>query len=146
MPSYIKSFPIKKTELTKAVIARKSNLKTISSIVHPLVRKKMKIFINKNKNTKYIVLDVPLILENKLNKKGDILIFVKTSPKKILNRLNKRSNFNKNIFRKLINNQMSLQKKIKLSNYIIENNFPPDTVKKKVILLKKKIMHERNCS
>ena len=82
LPSYIKSFPIKKTELSKAVIAKNSNLKIISSIVHPLVRKKMKIFINKNKNTKYIVLDVPLILENKLNKKGDILIFVKTSQKK----------------------------------------------------------------
>jgi len=35
----------------------------------------MKLFLNKNKNKKFVVLDIPLLLENKLNKKSDILIF-----------------------------------------------------------------------
>ena len=33
-------------------------------------------FIKQNKGKKIIVLDIPLLLENKINKKSDILIFV----------------------------------------------------------------------
>ena len=36
----------------------------------------MNFFLKKNKNKKFVVLDIPLLLENKINKKGDILIFV----------------------------------------------------------------------
>ena len=43
----------------------------------------MKFFFNKNKNKKFVILDIPLLLENKINKKGDILIFVDS--KKISN-------------------------------------------------------------
>ena len=54
----------------------------------------------KNKNKKFVVLDVPLLLENKLNKKGDILIFVDTKKSDILKKLTKRKNFNKKLFNK----------------------------------------------
>ena len=49
LPSYIKSFPIKKRELVEAISKDKKNLKKISYIVHPLVRKKMNFFLEKNK-------------------------------------------------------------------------------------------------
>ena len=41
-------------------------------------------FIKKNKNKKFIVLDIPLLLENKINKKNDILIFVDAKKKKLI--------------------------------------------------------------
>ena len=52
LPSYIKSFPIKKKELVEAISQDKKNLKKISFIVHPLVRQKMNIFLKKNKKKK----------------------------------------------------------------------------------------------
>ena len=62
-----------------------------------------------------VVLDIPLLIENKLNKKGDILIFVKTKRSKIIKRLKKRKNYNKKILDKLRSNQSSLLKKERLS-------------------------------
>jgi len=146
LPKYIKSFPINKIELSKAILDNDKNLKKIVSIVHPIVRKKMNLFIKKNKKEKIIVLDIPLLIENNLNKKNDILIFIQAKKKDINLRLKKRKNFDK----KIINNLRKLQKplvyKKKLSTYIIRNNFRLPTVKKRVKTIKEQILNERNSS
>ena len=144
LPSYIKSFPIKKKELIEAIRKDKKNLKKISYIVHPLVRQKMNIFFKINKKQKLVLLDIPLLIENKLNKKGDILIFIQSKKSKILNRLKKRPNFNKKILRKLKENQELESKKKRLASYIINNNYSANVMKKKIKLIKNKILHERN--
>ena len=144
LPSYIKSFPIKKKELIEAIRKDKKNLKKISYIVHPLVRQKMNIFFKINKKQKLVLLDIPLLIENKLNKKVDILIFVKSKKSKILKRLNKRPNFNLKILKNLQENQTKISKKIKLADYTVDNNFPVNIMKKKINLLKKRILYERN--
>ena len=76
LPKYIYSFPIKKKEIGKAIIENQNNLKKIIKIVHPIVRTNMNKFIKKNKKKKMVVLDIPLLLENKINKKNYILVFV----------------------------------------------------------------------
>ena len=83
LPNHILSFPIDKIEVTKAILTNKSNLKKIIKIVHDEIRKKMKLFIKKNKNKKIVVLDIPLLLENKINNKSDILVFVETRKEEI---------------------------------------------------------------
>ncbi len=144
LPKYIKSYPINKIELTRAILANKFNLKKIVKIIHPLVRKKMNNFLKKNAKKKLLVLDVPLLIENKLNKKKYILVFVDSKKKQINKRLKKRKNYNK----KIIENLRKLQKKIshkkKLSTYIIKNDFKLLTVKKRVKLIKNSILNERN--
>ena len=112
LPSYIKSFPIKKKELVEAINKDKKNLKKISYIVHPLVRQKMNLFLKKNRKQKIVLLDIPLLIENKLNKKGDILIFIKSKKSKIFNRLKKRPNFNLKFLKNLQENQTKLSKKL----------------------------------
>ena len=144
LPRFIKSFPILKSQLIKAINEDKKNLKKISSVVHPLVRKKLKSFLNKNKKNKIIVLDIPLLIENKLYNKKDILIFVNSNQNKVINRLRKRKNYNKQILSNLRKNQANLLKKRKLANYIVDNNFSPNIMKKKISLLKNKILYERN--
>ena len=52
LPNYINSFPVNKNEMSKAILANKSNLKKIVKIVHLEVRKKMSIFLKKNKKKK----------------------------------------------------------------------------------------------
>ncbi len=144
LPRFVKSFPVSKSQLIKAINHDKKNLQKISSIVHPLVRKKMKLFINKNKKSKIIILDIPLLIENKLYNKRDILIFVKSNKKKIIERLKKRKNYNKKILLKLKMNQTRLLKKKKLANYVVDNNFSPNIMRYKINFLKKKILNERN--
>ena len=144
LPKFIKTFPILKSQLINAINHDKKNIKRISSIVHPLVRKKMKLFLNRNKKNKIVILDIPLLVENKLYNKKDILIFVKCNQKKVIKRLKKRKNYNKKVLINLKKNQVDLLKKRKLANYIVDNNFTKIIMKKKVNFLKKKILYERN--
>ena len=144
LPRFVKSFPISKNQLIKAINEDKKNLKKISSVVHPLVRKKMKLFLNKNKKSKIIILDIPLLIENKLYNKKDILIFVKSKQNNVINRLKKRKNYNTKILLNLRKNQTKLLKKRKLANYIVDNNFSVNIMRKKINSLKNKILDERN--
>ncbi len=146
LPKFIKTFPIKKKELISSISSNKKNLKIISSVVHPFVRKNMKKFVIKNKKCEMIIFDIPLLIENKLNKKKDIIIFVKSKKSKVLNRLRKRHNFNEKLIKKLRENQVILSKKEKLADYVINNNFSANVMKKKVKLIKKEILNERNSS
>ena len=89
LPKYIKSYPINKIELSSAILANNRNLKKIISVVHPLVKKEMNFFLKKNSKRKIVVLDIPLLIENKLNKKNDILIFIDAKKKKLIQCLKK---------------------------------------------------------
>ena len=140
LPNYITSFPIKKSELSKAIIANQKNLKKIIKIVHPEIRFKMNNFLKRNKAKKYVVLDIPLLLESKINKKNDILIFVDAKKKEIKKRLKKRSNFNVQIARKFKKLQLPIELKKKKSDFIIKNNFRNNSVKKNVKKVIKKIL------
>ena len=144
IPNFVKSFPISKKELIQAINYNNKNLKKISLIVHPLVRKKMNNFIKKNKKKKILVLDIPLLIENKLYGKEDVLIFVNSKKSKVIKRLKKRKNYNLNILKKLKENQIMLSKKRKLAKYIVDNNYSPTIMKKKIKILKEKILHERS--
>jgi dephospho-CoA kinase len=123
LPKYIFSFPIEKKEISSAILANKNNLSKIVKIVHVEIRKKMHIFLKKNKNSKIVILDIPLLLENKINKKGDILVFVQSKQKDILKKLKKRKNFNQKLLKKFKNIQYSVKYKKKKSNFIVRNNF-----------------------
>jgi len=94
LPKQITKFPIDKNEIINAIIENKKNLKKIINIVHKEVRKKLTLFLKKNRNHKIIILDIPLLIENKIYNKKDILIFVDSKKKDINKRLKKRPNFN----------------------------------------------------
>ena len=89
------NFPIKKFQLINIINKNPNNLKKITKIIHPIVRKEMKLFLKKNQNKKAVVLDIPLFLENNLDHKNDILVFIDPDKKKAILRLKRRTNFNK---------------------------------------------------
>ena len=142
LPKYIISDHLDKKFLLKAVLDSKNNLKKISKIVHPIVRNRMNKFLIKNKTKKLVVLDIPLYLENKLNKRGDVLIFVEAKRKDIQKRLEKRKYFNKKLNRNLKSLQLPLTIKKKLSNYVIKNTFNAKKIKNDVKLIKTGILNK----
>ncbi len=139
LPKYITQFPIKKEEVTKTILANKNNLRKIIKIIHPEIRKKMNIFLKKNKKRELIILDIPLLLENKINKRKDILIFVQSNRTEILKRLKKRQNFNSKIMNRFRKIQLPLDYKRKKSNFIIKNNFTKRFIKKQIKYILNKI-------
>ena len=140
LPKYFNSYPIKKHEVTEAILANSNNLKKIINVVHLEIRKKMNVFLKKNKNKKVVILDIPLLLENRINKKSDILVFVQSKKLDILKRLRKRTNFNQKLLNKLRKLQLSLVYKKRKSHFIIKNNFTNKFVKRDVKYILKKIL------
>ena len=138
LPKYISSFPINKNEITKAILSNKVNLQKIISIVHLEIRKLLKLFLIKNRNKKIIILDIPLLLENKINNKDDILVFVESKKIETEKRLKKRLNFNRKLINKFKKIQFSSSYKKKKANFIIKNNFKKKTLNKSI----KKILNE----
>ena len=141
LPKYIISDHLDKKFLLKAVLDSKNNLKKISKIVHPIVRTRMNKFLIKNKTKKLVVLDIPLYLENKLNKKGDVLIFVEAKRKDIQRRLKNRKYFNEKLNRNLKSLQLPLTIKKKLSHHVIKNTFNAKKIKNDVKHIKTEILN-----
>ena len=140
LPKYIYSYPINKNEITSAILANKTNLKKIIKIVHKEIRKKMYIFLKKNKRKKIVILDIPLLLENRINKKNDVLIYVQSKNSEVLKRLNKRKNFNKKLYKKFKKIQLPLAYKERKSDFVIKNNFIFQSVKKDIKNILNKIL------
>ena len=140
LPKYFNSYPIKKHEVTEAILANSNNLKKIINVVHLEIRKKMNFFLKKNKNKKVVILDIPLLLENRINKKSDILVFVQSKKLDILKRLRKRTNFNQKLLNKFRKLQLSLVYKKRKSHFIIKNNFTNKFVKRDIKYILKKVL------
>ena len=113
-------------------MANQNNLEKIIKIVHPRNKKKNEYFFKKNKDKKIVILDIPLLLENKINKKKDILVFVQSKKSIVLKRLKKRKNFNQKLLKKFKSIQLPINYKKKKSQFIIKNDFTPKICKKEV--------------
>jgi dephospho-CoA kinase len=140
LPKYIFSFPIDKREISNSILVNKKNLKKIVKIVHKEIRKKMNIFLKKHKNKKIVILDIPLLLENKINKKDDILVFIQSKQSDILKKLKKRKNYNQKLIKKFKNIQYSLKYKKKKSDFIIKNDFTKKSVNDGIKTILKEII------
>ena len=114
--------------------------------MHPFVRANLNKFLIKNKKKKAVVLDVPLLLEGKINKKNDILVFVSSKKYDINKRLRKKPNANLKVFKILKKLQLPLEIKKRRSNFIIKNNFKSISVKKNVKILKNIILNNERSS
>ena len=146
LPEYIYEFPIDKIQLSKAILANNSNLKKIIKIVHKEIRNKLQSFLIKNKRKRFVILDIPLLLENKINKKKDILVYVESDKIDILRNLKKRKNFNVKILNKFKKIQLPLAYKKRNSTFIIKNKFTQKSVKDGVNKILKIIKDERSSS
>tara|TARA_Y100001970_G_scaffold292011_1_gene431503 strand:- start:703 stop:1323 length:621 start_codon:yes stop_codon:yes gene_type:complete len=140
LPKHILSFPINKIEISKAILSNENNIKKITKIVHREIRKEMKLFIKKNKNKKIIILDIPLLLENKINNKKDILVYVDSKITEINKRIKKRVNFDTRILKIFKKIQYTKSYKKRESNFIIKNDFTKKTVKKGISNILKNIV------
>jgi|TARA_B100001093_G_scaffold514688_1_gene589305 dephospho-CoA kinase len=111
----------------------KENLKKLEKIIHPLARKEMFAFINKNKNQPFLFMEIPLLIESKLTKFFDIIFYIKSNKNLRLKRYKKNKNDPK-LFKMLDNHQLKDSIKIKFCNHIVVNN-------ESLIILKRKLLN-----
>lgn len=132
LPKYISSFPINKQELIQAISSNQGCLKKIIKIVHPEVRKKMKLFLQKNKNKKAVILDIPLLLENKLNEPEDVIICIEAQQKMLDKKLQQRPGYNKKMVSMLRKIQLPIEEKKSRADFVLVNNYNKKTMQLRV--------------
>jgi dephospho-CoA kinase len=126
---------IDKEELRASLKKSPNKFRFLNKIIHPTVRKKLDLFLTKYKKNKLVVLDVPLLVENKMFNFVDIFILVKTRSSSFLSRIKKRKNLDKQFLNILKKQQTSEKIKENFADFIIYNSS-----KNKVKLQVKKII------
>ena len=117
-----------------------SNIKKIiklEKIIHPLVRKEMHKFLKKNKKEKFTFLEIPLLIESKLMKNFDVIIFIKAKRRIRMQRF-KQKGGNQKIFNILNKKQLTDKKKIKYCNHVVVNEKNLKILKKNLLDIFKK--------
>jgi dephospho-CoA kinase len=113
---------INKQDLRDSLKKNPKKFKFLNKIIHPIVRKRLAIFLSRFKKNKLVVLDIPLLVENKMLNFVDILVLVKTRTNAFLSRIKKRKNLDKQFLNILKKQQASEKIKEGYADFIIYNS------------------------
>ncbi|MGN7939584.1 dephospho-CoA kinase [Bacillus sp. 7586-K] len=115
---------INRQKLGSIIFADEKKRQQLNSIVHPAVREEMlkQVESEKQKNALAVVLDIPLLFESKLTHIVDKTILVYVDEHIQLERLMGRNGYTEHEARMRIESQMPLKEKLKLADYVINNN------------------------
>jgi dephospho-CoA kinase len=127
---------VNKRKLARIVFSNKKKLEKLTGIIHPLVIKEIKKRIKKSRPKSIVVVDAPLLIEAGLRDLVDELIVVKASSKAQSSRC---KTLKKQEIRARVKNQMSLARKVKMADYIVNNNGTLTQTKKEVDKIWEKI-------
>ncbi len=126
---------INRAKLAGLAFHNKRNLRKLCDITHPIVVKKIKrsvSAISNSGNVPAVVIDAPLLIEAGLHEITDYLIVVKTSRATQVKRAMKKTRLSSNEVMKRIRNQVSLSKKARMADYIIDNEGSKNSMKKTI--------------
>ena len=113
---------IDKQELRNALKKNPKKFSFLNKIIHPIVRKKLVLFLSKFKKTRLVVLDIPLLVENKMFNFVDIFILIKTRSNSFNTRIKKRKNLDKHFLNILKKQQRSEKIKEGYADFVIYNS------------------------
>ena len=115
---------IDKKIISKIIFENKQIRKKLELYIFKIVRKKRSDFIKKEKQkkTKLIFIDIPLLFENNLEKQFNKVISIIASKRVRLKRLKKTRKMTENQFKNITRSQTSDVIRKKKSDYVIYNN------------------------
>ncbi|TXD48310.1 dephospho-CoA kinase [Polaribacter sp. IC073] len=113
--------------LASIVFNNKEKLNVLNSIVHPEVNKHFEAFIQENAHKAYILYESAILFESNNQHQFDFIISVFVAVEERVIRVLKRDHSTKQAILDRINNQWKEDKKLLLSNYIIENHTLKET-------------------
>jgi dephospho-CoA kinase len=121
-----------KDYLKNLIFKNKHYIEKLEKIIHPLVRKKMKRFTSQNNKKRLLFYEIPLLIESKLMRYFNVIIFIKAKKQLRLKRFKSKGG-NKKLFILLDNKQMNDTKKIKFCDHVVVNE-------KKLSILKRNLL------
>ena len=133
---------INKKKLALIVFSDRKKLRSLEKVIHPLVKKKKNLFLNRNKNKEIIIMEIPIIFEKKNKKNYDYIILMDVNKKIQRQRIIKRKNMTPQLFENILSNQIS-NKKRKDADFVINNNDSKDKTKQILNKTLEKILSTR---
>ena len=120
-PSSIVNNEVSRAELKKLINDDERNLKTIETLIHPLVSNDRKRFVKaaEKKNIPLIVLDIPLLFEKGHEKSVDYIIVVSVTKETQRKRVLKRNTMTPEMVEKILKIQMSDAEKRQKADFVI---------------------------
>jgi dephospho-CoA kinase len=114
---------VDRKKLAEMVFSSKEKLEMLNQIVHPLVLGRCEELLRRyQQEGKPVVIDMPLLAEVGWDKRCDVLVFVDCPEELRLQRIRQRGEGDGGEQKKRENFQISLDKKKKMAQYILENN------------------------
>ena len=121
LPSSIVNNEVSRAELKKLINDDERNLKTIETLIHPLVSNDRKRFVKaaEKKNIPLIVLDIPLLFEKGHEKSVDYIAVVSVTKETQRKRVLKRNTMTPEMVEKILKIQMSDAEKRQKADFVI---------------------------
>ncbi len=113
---------INRRKTAEIIFKNKANVKKLNGIVHPAVIRIIKEKVGRCASGDIVVIDAPLLIEARLTGITDKLIVVKASRKKQIERCKAKFRISEKEVLKRIGSQLPLTEKIKLADFVIDNN------------------------
>lgn len=143
-----RSGEIDRAKVANLVFQNKRSLVKLCDIIHPVVVNKIKESIkriSKSKRASLIVIDAPLLIEAGLRNIVDYLMVVKTSQFTQIKRATRKTGLSANDILRRIKNQMPLNKKVRMADYVIDNEGSKSETKKIVKKIWEELSETRTC-
>lgn len=127
--------------LASKVFKDKESLKKLNQIVHPEVFRHFHDWV-KNQKADFVVKEAAILFESGSYKDCDAVISVIAHEKIRIERVMKRDKISERQIRQRMNNQWTDEQRIKLSDYVIENNSDLDALKNEFHQLYKNLLKQ----
>ena len=137
---------INRAALANVVFSDPAKVSKLTDVLHPKVLAQVEELINQfnsQSDVKAIVLDMPLLMEVGWEKRCDHLIFIDCDPKKRLERARKTGFFDAETLKIRENLQISLDKKKRIADNIVDNNSDLSGLSKQIACIFSSIMDNR---
>ena len=112
---------LNRKKLADLVFKNPEKLNELNAVVHPFVKKDFIIWLKKNENEKFVIKESAILFESKTNINCDKIITVIAPLYLRMQRIVERDNLVFHEIVKRINNQLSDEKKVEKSDFVIEN-------------------------
>lgn len=122
-PGVVANDEIDRKVLSKYFLAYDENWKQFQSLVHSAVRNELEIFIaqEKENDRKFLVLDIPLLLETRFRLYCDFIVFIHADSAVQAQRLSER-NMDKEKLDLMSSIQLPIEEKRQMSDFIIDTS------------------------
>ncbi|OMQ13268.1 dephospho-CoA kinase [[Flexibacter] sp. ATCC 35103] len=113
---------LNRAKLAEIVFNNADKLAELNSIVHPAVKKDFELWLLENKKHEYVIYEAAILFESGRYKECDVIITV-TAPEEIrIERVVKRDNTTREQVLSRMKMQWNDEKRISLSNFVINNS------------------------